>query len=232
MDFFDDYPQFYQTSKTGPTPNRLNKRFRAIFDTDPKIFSGATVLDISSHDGRWSFAALKTGARHVTGIEPRQHLVENSNETLSSLGFQKGADFEFLQGDVFEVMKDRRTFDVVMCLGFFYHTYRHPELMKIIHECQPKVVVVDSQVVDMPGRFCAVRADEVHREFEAFTDPSSHKGRTFVAMPTKDLLSFFFELYGFSVEFADWAAILADGKLAGVQDYSENRRATLICRRK
>lgn len=232
MEFFDNYPRFYETSKTGPVPNRLNKRYRAIFSSDPSIFGGARVLDISSHDGRWSFAALKTGASHVTGIEPREHLVQNSNETLTSLGYRRDRDFNFIQGDVFEVLETSQRFDVVLCLGFFYHTYRHPELLKLINDCQPKAVIVDSQALKMEGKFCAVRADEIHNEHEAFAEYTSHKGRTFVAMPTVDLLKFFFELYDFSCEFVDWPKLLADGQTLGVKDYAEGQRVTMICRRK
>ena len=72
--FFDDYPRFYSTSKTGPSRHRLGARHRAIIEGNERLLVGRRVLDIASHDGRWSFAALKSGAAHVTGIEARPHL--------------------------------------------------------------------------------------------------------------------------------------------------------------
>src|SRR5438046_1422930 len=69
--FFDQYPRFYETSQTGNVAGRLNQRHHAIFTQNADIFPGARVLDIVSHDGRYSLAALKSGASHVLGIEGR-----------------------------------------------------------------------------------------------------------------------------------------------------------------
>lgn len=68
-------------SKGGSTasrPNRLNQRHRAFIAANEVIINGKRVLDIASHDGRWSFAALAVGARHIYGIEAREHLVSNA----------------------------------------------------------------------------------------------------------------------------------------------------------
>jgi hypothetical protein len=67
--FIDEFPQFYSTSQTGAVPNRLNQRYRACLEWNEPVIRGNRILDIASHDGRWSFAALKTGASHVVGIE-------------------------------------------------------------------------------------------------------------------------------------------------------------------
>ena len=75
MGFFNVYSRFLETSQTGASLNRLNRRHEAIFGSFPEIYVGARVLDIASHDGRWSFAALKAGAAHVIGVEPREHLI-------------------------------------------------------------------------------------------------------------------------------------------------------------
>jgi hypothetical protein len=43
--FFDSYPRFYSTSQTGAKPNRLNKRHRALIDSNEAIIRGKSVLD-------------------------------------------------------------------------------------------------------------------------------------------------------------------------------------------
>ena len=63
--FFDDYPNFFQTSKTVEHPNHLNGRFKAIIESNLNIIKNSSILDIASHDGRWSFAALKNGAKSI-----------------------------------------------------------------------------------------------------------------------------------------------------------------------
>ena len=76
--FAEDYPRFIEVSDLTPTPrpqdrrrrsrsateqwNRMNERYEALFASNRDIFDGARVLDLASHDGRYSFAALKTGA--------------------------------------------------------------------------------------------------------------------------------------------------------------------------
>jgi 2-polyprenyl-3-methyl-5-hydroxy-6-metoxy-1,4-benzoquinol methylase len=80
--FFDSYPRFYSTSQTGAKPNRLNKRHRALIDSNEAIIRGKSVLDIASHDGRWSLAAYRAGACHVVGIEAREHLVKSAQANM------------------------------------------------------------------------------------------------------------------------------------------------------
>jgi hypothetical protein len=69
MDFFDQCDRFYTTSHVGNWPVRLNTRYRAIIGGNEQHLRGRRVLDVASHDGRWSFAAVQAGCAHVTGIE-------------------------------------------------------------------------------------------------------------------------------------------------------------------
>ena len=61
MEFFDKYSRFFDTSSVGNWPDRLNSRYRAIISANKSLFDGARVLDLASHDGRWSYAALDAG---------------------------------------------------------------------------------------------------------------------------------------------------------------------------
>jgi 23S rRNA G2069 N7-methylase RlmK/C1962 C5-methylase RlmI len=76
--FFDRFNRFYSTSRTSPWPERLHARYQAIIQENLDLLRGQRVLDVASHDGRWSFAALKAGCAHVTGMEAREHLVLNA----------------------------------------------------------------------------------------------------------------------------------------------------------
>jgi 23S rRNA G2069 N7-methylase RlmK/C1962 C5-methylase RlmI len=73
------------------------------------------VLDIASHDGRWSFAAIQGGAAHVIGIEARDDRVTGVRETFRQYGVAEER-FRFLAGDVFDVMAgEQPRVDVVLC---------------------------------------------------------------------------------------------------------------------
>jgi predicted nicotinamide N-methyase len=229
--FFDGYPRFFETSQTTPFPNRLNKRFRAIFETIPGLVSGARVLDIASHDGRWSLAALKSGAKHVVGVEPRKHLVAHAKETLQGYGCAPST-FEFIQDDIFNYLKaPGEQFDVVLCLGFLYHTYRHPELFALIKQRSPKYVVVDTGIFRSPRMACSVTRDDVSREQAAASDETGHQGQVYVGVPSRALLEDMATHFGFDFQYADWRAILkADRNTDGVEDYARGKRVTMVCR--
>ena len=82
--FFDEYPRFIQTSETTHNAKLLNARYEGLIMANADIIRGATVLDLASHDGRWSFAALKNGASFVYGIEWKPRLVRKSNENFAA----------------------------------------------------------------------------------------------------------------------------------------------------
>src|SRR4249920_3533467 len=101
--FFDSYPRFLETSKTGADRDRLNGRHRAIIEFNRDIIRGSRLLDIASHDGRWSFAALKAGAEHSTGIEGRADLVSRANDTFKSNGIDPES-YKFIHGDAHDAL--------------------------------------------------------------------------------------------------------------------------------
>lgn len=232
--FFDDRPRFYASSETSPQPWRLNLRHEAIFGEYADIFPGARVLDIASHDGRWTLASLEAGATHVIGIEARPDLVEMATRNLQHYAVDP-AWFRFVQGSVFDVLADSAPeVDVVLCLGFVYHTLRYNELWKRIEECGARHVVIDTLV--HPGEDAVVRlvTEPVGRQGNAAADDLSHDGRMLIGRPTLSALHVMAEGYGFEpTGRTDWSALLRDNPGAdGVGDYRAGRRVTVCFTRR
>ena len=147
--FFDRFDRFYSTSRTSPWPERLHARYQAIIQENLDLLRDQRVLDIASHDGRWSFAALKAGCTHVTGIEAREHLVLNARTTFEHYGVDR-AKYEFVLGDVFASLKEGRyQANTVLLLGFFYHVNRHVELAALISGVGAKHIILDTAVVPL-----------------------------------------------------------------------------------
>ena len=142
--FVEQFPRFYVTSSTGLTTARLNLRYEAIVGQNRDIFAGASVLDLASHDGRWSLAALAAGARSVTGIEARPELVNGAAKNLSQYGY--GADrARFVTGDGHQVLTAQEfDADVVLCLGFLSHTLRYNELLHGIRRTGARYLTIDT----------------------------------------------------------------------------------------
>lgn len=138
---------FLKTSKIGTNPNRLNWRSQILLVRNQEAIRGKRILDLASHDGRFSYACLELGASHVVGVEGRQHLVEFARENLSSLGY-KTEHFAFIHDDVFNYMREvkPRQFDTILCFGFFYHTLRQIELLREIERIRPAYFILDTHV--------------------------------------------------------------------------------------
>ncbi len=228
--FFDDYPRFFETSKTTPYRSRLNLRYDAIFTENREIFAGARVLDIASHDGRWSFAALKSGAASVVGIEARPELVKNAQENMAHYHVAEDR-YEFRTGDVFVALAEADLkVDVVLCLGFLYHTLRYSELMHRISGCEPEHLIIDTSVApNHHERVVAIRAEPVEFQRNAVTDDFSHGDVVLSGAPSIPALRVIGNAYGFTpVGLSDWAGLLRDNPEADhVRDYSRQRRVTM-----
>ena len=244
--FADDYQRFIELSVHTPEGqdrrsarrsaseqrSRMNERYEALFASNRDVFDGARVLDLASHDGRYSFAALKTGAAHVTGVEVRQSLIDRAQEAFAFYG-QDPETFRFVRGDIFEVLaREKFEVDVVLCLGFLYHTYRHTELMYRIRDLAPRHLIVDTLVTrGTHPTLRLIREDDVEEIHSAAQDAYS-VGRVLVLRPSVPALQMLLRSYGFQIEsMYDWKGRLA-GRLSvpGLAGYAKGARVTLRCR--
>jgi predicted nicotinamide N-methyase len=145
--FFIDFKKtpFLKTSQTITGLNRLNWRAELLLTRNQKAIKGKRVLDLASHDGRFSYACLKLGAKQVTGVEGRPYLVRFAKKNLKSLGY-KASSFKFINDDLFNYLPKVRpgTFDTILCFGFFYHTVKQVELIEQIKRLKPKVFLLDT----------------------------------------------------------------------------------------
>ena len=125
-----------------------------MIEANRDILTGARVLDLASHDGRWSFAALKAGAEHVIGVEARAGLVGNANKLVRRVR-RRPTEYQFIQGDLFQMLA-QRTFDVdvVLCLGFIYHTLRYGELFRGITDTGAQHCILDTKILRVTSPSC------------------------------------------------------------------------------
>lgn len=149
--FFVDYSNtsFLETSKTVANTNRLNWQCEILLTRNREAIKDKRVLDLASHDGRFSYACLKLGAKHVTGVEIRPHLVKYAKENLVDMGYNAG-EFDFIKENVFDYLHEVKPgeFDTILCIGFFYHTIKQIELLMEISRIQPKYFILDTMIAD------------------------------------------------------------------------------------
>jgi hypothetical protein len=231
--FFDQYPRFYRTSSTAPETARLNLRYEAIVGENRDIFAGASVLDLASHDGRWSLAALAAGARSVTGIEARPELIKGATKNLSEYGY--GADrARFITGDVHQVLSTQDfDADVVLCLGFLYHTLRYNELLNGIRRTNARHLIIDtfSPYMMAPVPNVNVITEYADQEGRAAADAYTHGPAVLVGLPNLAAIRTMLGAYGYQVErLSDWAGLLRDNPTTeDFGDYANQKRITARC---
>lgn len=232
--FFDDYERFFETSRISPFKERLNLRYEAMFAANSDVFEGARVLDLASHDGRWSFAALRTGADQVTGVEARPELVRNARDSFAHYGADPES-YRFIQSDVFDALYNEEfDVDVVCVFGYLYHTYRHTEFFHLIrHKLDPAYIIIDSHVAPrVQEPFVKLRFDYPEKQGDAVLDSYAYGGRTLVGLPSVPAIKLMLEAYDFGVEQEyDWQSLLAaNPDVERVADYADGWRVTLRCR--
>ena len=122
--FYIDYENtpFPQTGKIKAEthPYRLNWRCEILLTRNQEAIESKRILDLASHDGMFSYACLKLGASHVTGVEGRENLVKSAIDNLTGLGYTQ-EHFSFIQDDVFNYLErvKPKEFDTILCFGFF-----------------------------------------------------------------------------------------------------------------
>jgi len=231
--FFEQFPRFYWTSSTAPDTARLNLRYEAIFGENRDIFEGASVLDLASHDGRWSLAALATGAQSVIGIEARPELVKAAAENLGNYGYRADRA-RFVTGDVHQVLNTQEfEADVVLCLGFLYHTLRYNELLDGIRRTNARYLIIDTFSPYMTGPVPNVNVitEYADEEGSAAADTYTHGPSALVGLPNLAAIRTMLGAYGYRVErLSDWAGLLRDNPTTeDFGDYANGRRVTVRC---
>jgi len=224
MHFFDKYPQFYESGIT-PNANRLRCRYDAIIKANVDILDGARVLDVASHNGRWSAAAILGGrAAHVVGVEPRAELVEIGNAVAAEIGIVHQVDYR--AATIMEFLETAKlatdAFDVVMCVGYFYHTYDHFQLLKDF--CRiGRHVILDTEVSPRPALAIFYARESSANIGNAVADEDS----ALVGRPTKNMLTEMLKTVGYrSWEYFNWQEYKYESA-EWMKNYIEGRRVTV-----
>jgi len=230
--FFDDFPKYIGGEYgLNSNLNRLNHRYLAIIESNKKIIQGKKILDIASFDGRWSFAALKEGAKHVTGIEILPRAIKRAIKNMNAYQIPQ-ENYNFINGNVEEeILKiDEGSFDMVFCLGFFYHTLNNMKLLADIKRLNPKNIIFDTQISKSTQPIIQIKKEKV--------DPGGSKekyyvtrdGQMLVGLPSKSALELLITQIGYSYEFYDWINQGIDN-WDELRDYKKGKRVTFTANR-
>jgi hypothetical protein len=225
--FFDQYPHFYRTAGVGSQTSRLQERYRVLIEDNRDVIDGKRMLDIASHDGRWSFAALMHGAKHVRGIEGRSGLVETTRSIFDEYGIARKR-YRIDTGDVLAVVPtiERGSVDTVFLLGFLYHTMHPMLLLNEIARIAPATVIIDTNVLARTQRPIIRLIEEDPTDPGRAIAATEGATRALVGLPSPSALRMLLRHAGYDFEFVDWAARgITDWST--LEDYRDGRRVTV-----
>lgn len=129
--YFGDFPKFKWNDLKNSIPRNLN---------------GWTALDIGCNAGFYSFELAKRGAE-VLGIDLDPHYLRQARWAAKELGLSDRVKFKQMQ--VYDLARLKRSFDIIIFMGVFYHL-RYPMLaLDIVTSKVNKLLVF--QTLTMPG---------------------------------------------------------------------------------
>jgi len=124
-------------------------------------------------------------------------------------------------------------FDVVLCLGFLYHTLRYYELMARIRRCNPTYLIIDTEVAGDERPVVHLRVEGVVPQRNAVADEFSYSDSVLTGKPSVKGLETIVGAYGFQLErFSDWAGLTRDNpeNADEVKNYLRGYRVTARCK--
>jgi len=207
--------------------NRLNERYNHIILPNLRHIEGKRVLDLGSYDGRWTWAALESGASFVRGFEGRATSMEVGKARIPALWRDYAGRFEFEIGDVFDLLETVKPgeYDTILCLGLFYHILNHERMIALMARIEPEAIVIDSGL--SPHKEAIARF-----YYEDTADPSmgvSAREKTLVGTISRGALAEFASVNGLSVDYIDWVAERIENPYQ-LDDYFKQIRWTCVLR--
>jgi SAM-dependent methyltransferase len=231
FDFLTDNPRY---AGKRLNINRLNRRHEFLVEPYLGEIAGARVLDLASHDGRWSYALSAAGADSVVGIEARADQIEQFE------GYPDGETKDrvtLLHGDVYDelpkLIERGETFDVVAVFGLLYHVMDHYGLLKLVKQVAPRLVIIDSEFHLSSQATIRLAAEPTDSHLNAIPHVPGQEIAP-VGIPSRRATEVMADSLGFGVEWADWEEV-PQPRRGGLKAYYRTppawkRRGTCVLR--
>jgi Protein of unknown function (DUF1698) len=199
---------------------RLAARKSIFFD--PLVRSGfirnKRVLDLGANAGYWSLECLDAGASFVRGVETdhQRHAQARFVREQRDISAER---YDLVHDDVYHHLSGGEQFDVVLCLGLYYHIEEPVRLMRLMQKSTRDLLIIDTVVSSVDEASISVRpCGEKERYLEA-----SNVGLELVVSPKA--------LYWIGMEagFADVGMLeYSNPAFPGMSDYLNGQRTTFV----
>jgi SAM-dependent methyltransferase len=206
----------------------INGRISILLNNNRQFLQNKSILDVGSHTGIFSWAALQLGAKFVHGIDVEKRTVKRCtdlflNEKISS------SKYKFETDNIIDFLEkvEKKSFNTVFCFGVLYYITEPLRLIKLMARAAKETILIDT----FTASYSAVQgkdATKIHpflsdkilelplmitsptqTEKKDYSLPESfiRKGRnlSLTSLPTQAMLELWFESLGLTWEKLDWS---------------------------
>lgn len=211
--------------------DRLNWRYAHIIEPLRAEIEGARILDLGSHDGRWPLAYADAGAKEIVGIEGRASLVEKFNAMPGSNRHRVDMRVGDFVLEMDKLIAEGDTFDIVSCLGVYYHTMHHYRIMCQMAALRPKLIIIDSEFLRTQEPVIRITKENPESDMNTIQQFPG-QDRTPIGIASMPALRVMSSSVGYQAKKVEWAVPEAERvPVADYYDMFENRRRfTLLLR--
>jgi hypothetical protein len=183
---------------------RMNWRHAHIILPLADEINGARILDLGSHDGRWPVAYADAGAREIVGIEGRASLVEQFKQFPG----ENKDRIKLHVGDFCDVMDKLlaagETFDIVSCLGVYYHTMQHYRMMRQMAMFKPKLIIIDSEFSRSENPIIQIGHENPSSKMNSIDQFEGNQKFVPVGYPSRKAVRMMAKSVGYGISFIKW----------------------------
>jgi hypothetical protein len=141
----------------------------------------------------------------VIAVDGRAHLVEKAAENFRYYDVPPSS-YELLTGDAVDTLRrtEAGSVDVLMCLGFFYHTMEHMRLLLEARRIGVECVIIDTAISPAEEPIVALRFESVDDTRNSIDYGLTGRSNVLVGSPSRPGLIAMLDHAGYRAEFFDW----------------------------
>ena len=123
----------------------LNARLEQLLTNNQEHIQGKKILDVGSHMGTFAYAALKSGAEFIYGIDTEEKMIRLGQKLFQELNIEK-EKYSMAVGNALEYLEnvEEGNFDTVLCLGMLYYTTEPYRLLNLMLRAAKETVILDT----------------------------------------------------------------------------------------
>lgn len=206
----------------------LNARVNNLLVKNLDAIKGKRVLDMASHIGTFSYAALQLGADFIQGVDTEKRTVLKCRELFEAQKVDRQR-YKFEIRDAFDLLESspENSWDTILCLGMLYYTTEPLRLLKLMQKAARDCILLDTftasyaaiQGKDALGIYPLIKdgtlelpiliISRTQADKKDYQLPESfdHNGKqlSLTTFPTQSLLEIWFESLNMNFQLIDWS---------------------------